>query len=128
MTVHTASLALALVAGILFSAGVYLLLQRALTRVIIGLALMAHAGNVVFLVAGGASGEPAFITKKGAVPANVVDPLPQAFALTAIVISFAVTALLLALAYRSFVLTHDDTVADDVEDRRIARLAEADPE
>jgi multicomponent Na+:H+ antiporter subunit C len=47
--------------------------------------------------------------------------MPQALALTAIVISFGLTAFLLALAYRSWQLTGDDLVEDDVEDRRIAR-------
>jgi multicomponent Na+:H+ antiporter subunit C len=49
--------------------------------------------------------------------------MPQALALTAIVISFGVGALLLALAYRSWQLTGDDLVEDDVEDRRIAAEA-----
>ena len=53
----------------------------------------------------------------------MADPLPQALALTAIVISFGITAFLLALAYRSWVLRSDDEVEDDVEDRRIAKLA-----
>jgi multicomponent Na+:H+ antiporter subunit C len=51
---------------------------------------------------------------------DLADPLPQALALTAIVISFGVTALLLALAYRSWLLTSDDEVQDDVEDRDVA--------
>jgi multicomponent Na+:H+ antiporter subunit C len=51
---------------------------------------------------------------------DLADPLPQALALTAIVISFGVTALLLALAYRSWLLTSDDEVQDDVEDREVA--------
>ena len=55
---------------------------------------------------------------------EVTDPLPQALALTAIVISFGITAFLLALAYRSWVLHRDDEVEDDLEDRRIARLGE----
>ncbi len=49
------------------------------------------------------------------------DPLPQALALTAIVITFALTTFLLALGYRSYVLVGHDEVQDDVEDRRIAR-------
>jgi multicomponent Na+:H+ antiporter subunit C len=49
-------------------------------------------------------------------------------ALTAIVISFGVTAFLLALAYRSWVLTHDDEVEDDVTDRLIARGGISDEE
>jgi multicomponent Na+:H+ antiporter subunit C len=57
----------------------------------------------------------------GSGPAS--DPLPQALALTAIVITFGVSAFLLALAYRSWLLTRSDEVEDDVEDRRIAELA-----
>ena len=51
------------------------------------------------------------------------DPLPQALALTAIVITFGVTAFLLALGFRSWQLTSDDRVEDDVEDRLVARRA-----
>jgi multicomponent Na+:H+ antiporter subunit C len=53
------------------------------------------------------------------------DPLPQAFALTAIVISFGLTLFLLALARRQAQLTGDDLVEDDLEDRRIAIETEA---
>ena len=56
-------------------------------------------------------------------PADFSDPVPQALALTAIVITFAVTTLLLAFAYRSWLLTQDDEVEDDVGDRAIARSA-----
>src|SRR3546814_9439714 len=53
-------------------------------------------------------------------PCGFADPLAQAFALTAIVISFGVSALLLALSYRSWILTGKDEVEDDVADRAIA--------
>ena len=110
---------LALTVGVLFSAGTYLLLSRTLTRIIIGLAILSHAANLLLLIAGGRAGEVPII---GGNSAEFTDPLPQAMALTAIVISFGVTAFLLALAYRSWTLTHDDEVEDDVEDRRIGRL------
>ena len=54
------------------------------------------------------------------------DPLPHAMILTAIVITFGMTAFLLAMAYRSWYLTGHDEVQDDVEDRRIMRQAEQD--
>jgi multicomponent Na+:H+ antiporter subunit C len=57
--------------------------------------------------------------------AELSDPLPQAFALTAIVISFGLTLFLLALARRQAQLTGDDLVEDDLEDRRIAIETEA---
>ena len=114
---------LALLVGVLYASGVYLLLQRTLTRIILGLALLGHGANLLLLLAGGRAGRAPLVgsTTEG----RVSDPLPQAMALTAIVITFGVTAFLLALAYRSWVLRRDDEVEDDVEDRRIARLAEA---
>lgn len=120
------SVVMAVLVGVLFAAGVYLLLQRALTRVLLGLALITHAANLLLLVAGGRAGAPPFVGPDGEVPDGVADPLPQAMALTAIVISFGVSALLLALAYRSYVLTRDDAVQDDAEDARIAALREHD--
>jgi multicomponent Na+:H+ antiporter subunit C len=112
---------LAIAAGALVAAGTYLLLQRALTRVLIGLAILGHAANLVLLIAGGRRGPAPIVSSTGAAPAGAADPLPQALALTAIVITFGVSAFLLALAYRSWSLTHDDEVEDDIEDRRIAR-------
>lgn len=119
-----ATVVMAVVIGIVFGTGVYLLLQRALTRILIGLTLLTHSANLLLLVAGGHAGRAPFIRDDGTVPRSVADPLPQAMALTAIVIAFAVSALLLALAYRSYVMTRDDAVQDDVEDRRIRHLAE----
>ena len=111
----------ALAVGLLYALGTYLLLQRQLTRIVIGLALMAHGANLLLLLAGGRAGRPPFVG--GGEVGGVADPLPQALALTAIVITFGVAAFLLALAYRSWVIDRDDEVEDDVEDRRIARLA-----
>ena len=112
----------ALIVAALTAAGVYLLLQRTLTRIILGLGLLGHAANLLLMVVGGPAGFAPII---GTFPDGepVSDPLPQALALTAIVISFGITAFLLALAYRSWVINRDDDVEDDVEDRRIARLA-----
>jgi multicomponent Na+:H+ antiporter subunit C len=101
------NLTLALLVGVLYTVGTYLLLQRTLTRVVIGLGLLGHGANLLLLQAG--------------------DPLPQAMVLTAIVITFGVTAFLLALAYRSWVLHGEDEVQDDVEDRRLARLSHEHP-
>ncbi len=111
----------AVVVGVLYAVGAYLMLQRTLTRIVIGLAVMGHGANLLLLMAGGRAGRAPIV---GAGEAPVSDPLPQAMALTAIVITFGVAAFLLALAYRSWLLRHDDKVEDDVEDRRIARLAE----
>ena len=116
-------LVLALLVGALFAGGTYLLLQRTLTRIVLGLALMGHGANLLLLLAGGRAGRAPLIGDE-VDPANAgfADPLPQALALTAIVITFGISAFLLALAYRSWVLRAEDEVEDDVEDRRIAGL------
>lgn len=111
---------LALVAAILFSLGTWLLMQRRLTRIIIGVGLLGHGANILLVTAGGPSGRSPIIGASDA-GSTYADPLPQALALTAIVITFGVTALLLALGFRSWQITRDDRVEDDVEDRRIAR-------
>ncbi|MFN7150820.1 MAG: sodium:proton antiporter [Microthrixaceae bacterium] len=109
---------LAATAGLLFAIGTYLVIQRKLSRIIIGIGLLTHGANVLFLMSG-RRGLPPLV---GAGPDDdFSDPLPQAMSLTAIVISFGVTAFLLALAYRSWVLTDDDEVEDDVTDRLISR-------
>ncbi len=108
---------MAATAALLFGFGTYMLLQRKLRRIVIGLGILAHGGNVLFLGAG-TPGLPPFIGSGDR--KDFADPLPEALILTAIVISFAVTIFLLALAYRSWVLTGDDEVEDDIEDRRVA--------
>jgi multicomponent Na+:H+ antiporter subunit C len=117
----TGNLTLALLIGVLYATGTYLLLQRTLTRVVLGLGLLGHGANLLLLAAGGPSGAVPFVGRTdGAAGQGTADPLPQAMVLTAIVITFGVTAFLLALAFRSWVLTGQDEVQDDVEDRRIA--------
>jgi multicomponent Na+:H+ antiporter subunit C len=114
--------ALAVTVGVLFAGGTYLLLQRTLTRIILGVSLYGHAVNVLLLLAGGRAGAPAFIAEDAG---RYVDPMPQAMALTSIVITFGIVAFLLALAYRSWTLTGDDEAEDDIEDRRIAAQVRA---
>lgn len=115
------SVLLALTAAVLFGLGTWLLLQRRLTRIIIGIGLIGHGTNILLITSGGGVGIPPVIGKGD--PDDFADPLPQALALTAIVITFGVTAFLLAMAYRSWQLTNDDVVDDDLEDRLVtARL------
>ena len=116
---------LAATAALLVGIGTYLVLQRELSRIVIGLGILAHAGNVLFL-SSGSPGLPPFVGSGS--PRGFADPLPEALILTAIVISFAVTIFLLALAYRSWVLTGHDEVEDDLEDRRVAAGALTDEE
>lgn len=120
----TPSLMLVLLVAVLVGCGVYLLLERTLTRVIIGAALITHGINVLILLAGGRAGGSPIIGDTA--PEDMSDPLPQAFVLTAIVISLALTAFVLAMAYRSWQLNGHDEVQDDLEDRRIASMAAID--
>lgn len=110
---------LALVTAVLFGCGTWLLMQRRLSRIIIGLGLLAHGANLLLVTAGWFDGRAPIIDSAEDGP--YTDPLPQALALTAIVITFGVTAFLLSLGYRSWQLTFDDRVEDDVEDRLLGR-------
>jgi multicomponent Na+:H+ antiporter subunit C len=114
------TLLLVLTAAFLCACGTYLVLSRQLSRVIIGIGLVGHGVNILLVLSGGDGGEPAFA---GGDSARFADPLPQALVLTAIVITFGIIAFLLALAYRSWQVTANDEVEDDIEDRRIAREA-----
>jgi multicomponent Na+:H+ antiporter subunit C len=101
----------AIAAGLLMAAGVYLILQRGLLRVIIGFVLLGHAANIIVVAAGGMRLRAAAILD-GADPDTMADPLPQAFVLTAIVITFGITVYLLAVARAG----GDDDPAGDTYD------------
>lgn len=114
-------LVLVILAVVLVGVGVYLLLERSLSRIVIGVALVGNGVNVLFLVAGGGPGAAPLYVDGELV--SYSDPLPQAMVLTAIVITLGVTAFVLAMAYRSWQLNGNDEVQDDLEDRRLARRA-----
>jgi multicomponent Na+:H+ antiporter subunit C len=92
-------LLLAITIGVLIACGISLVLRRDLTFVALGIGLLGSGVNLLLLVAGRARGAPALVTD-GAAGEAVANPLPQAFVLTAIVIGFAVVALVLAVARR----------------------------
>ncbi|MET8232364.1 Na(+)/H(+) antiporter subunit C [Micromonospora sp. NPDC005298] len=114
------TLMLVLVVAVLVGCGVILLLERSMTRILLGVILLGNGVNLLILLGGRAGGAP--IVGTGPVD-DMSDPLPQAMVLTAIVITFGLTAFLLAVAYRSWYLTGDDEVPDDLEDRQIIRRA-----
>ncbi|MFQ4148674.1 Na(+)/H(+) antiporter subunit C [Arthrobacter sp. LAPM80] len=114
------NLTLLLVMGVLYAVGIYLLLERSLTRVLLGLMLLANATNLLLLATGGYAGL-APIYNKNIPPTEFNDPLPQAFILTSIVISFSVTAFMLSLIYRSWLLNRADHIQVDSEDLRVAK-------
>ncbi|GGA42195.1 Na(+)/H(+) antiporter subunit C [Psychrobacillus lasiicapitis] len=88
--------------GFLFMAAVYLILSRSLLRIIIGTGLLSHGTHLLLLTMGGLGGKAAPVLTEGVTVKDYVDPLPQALILTAIVISFGVTAFSLVLAYRTY--------------------------
>ncbi len=111
----TISLTLVVVMAALVACGVYLLLERSLTRVVLGFLLIGNGINLLILLMTGSPGI-APIVEDGVAAEAYTDPLPQALILTAIVITFAVSAFLLALIYRSWRLANADDVSDDADD------------
>lgn len=120
------SLAVLLAASALYAGGVWLLISRSLLRVILGVALVGHGSVLLLVVAAGEPGEPAF-AGDSVEATTVTDPLPQALGLTAIVITFALIAFLLALTWRSKAVLGSDHIPLDREDRRIALPREQTP-
>ncbi|QUG42499.1 Na(+)/H(+) antiporter subunit C [Psychrobacillus sp. INOP01] len=94
--------------GFLFMAAVYLILSRSLLRIIIGTGLLSHGTHLLLLTMGGLGGKSAPVLADGIT--DYVDPLPQALILTAIVISFGVTAFSLVLAYRAYKVVGTDNM------------------
>ena len=124
MTAIAPNLSLVVVAGFLIATGVYLLLERALTRLLLGIVLASNGVATLYLVVSGPAKGAPFV---GSRPAEEMsDPLPQAMVLTAIVIALASVAFVLSLAYRQWRITGSDDVPDDAEDELIKRLAERD--
>jgi multicomponent Na+:H+ antiporter subunit C len=98
----------------MIAAGVTLLLERSLVRVLAGVITLGNGVNLLIVTTSGDAGRPPFTGTAG-----MADPLPQAMVLTAIVITLGVTAFLLAMVHRSWQLTGSDEVQDDTEDRRV---------
>jgi multicomponent Na+:H+ antiporter subunit C len=113
------TLALVGTGGTLLAAGTVLLLSRPLTRIVV----LGNGANLLLLATSGPASRAPLLAP-GAQPQNLADPLPQAFILTAIVITLAMTAFLSAMAYRAWQLSGTDDVQDDIEDRRVAHRAE----
>jgi multicomponent Na+:H+ antiporter subunit C len=109
--------AFVLITGLFAAAGIYLILSRALIRMVIGVVLLGNAVNLLIFVAGRLSrGAPPILPGSGSVrAADIVNPLPQALILTAIVIGFAMFAFLAALALRAY----QQMDADDTDHMRL---------
>ncbi|MCB1455006.1 MAG: Na+/H+ antiporter subunit C [Nitratireductor sp.] len=110
--------ALVLLVTAFFAVSIYLLLSRHVIRMLLGVALLGNAVNLLIFTAGRLTREvPPIIGINDSVPqAATANPLPQALILTAIVISFSFFAFLLVLAYRAY----QDLGTDDTQDMRLA--------
>jgi multicomponent Na+:H+ antiporter subunit C len=94
---------MAIVVGVLFAAGTYLILRPNLIRIVLGMGLYSNAVNLLMITCGGYNQKLAApFAPKGADTAALMDPLPPDIILTAIVISFAVGALFLTICYRVY--------------------------
>jgi multicomponent Na+:H+ antiporter subunit C len=103
-------LVLALVVGVLYGAGFYLILRRSLFKIILGLSLLSNAANLLIFASAGLTraAAPLIGSDEKTLNAPYADPLPQALILTAIVITFGVTAFALLLVFRTYHATGTD--------------------
>ncbi len=112
-------LLVALGIGVLAACGIYLILRARIFDVVLGLTLLSYGVNLFIFFMGRLAVGKAPIIKDG-VPLNLAsyaDPLPQALVLTAIVISFGMTAVLLAIAVRAHIENGHDHVDEDAENK-----------
>jgi len=107
---------MAFLIGVLASVGVYLMLHRSATRIILGIGMLGNAVNLLIVAVGGDAGTAPIVGREG----TPSDPVPQALVLTAIVIGFGIISILLAIAYRSWTIDGNDEVEDDIHDRQVA--------
>lgn len=121
----TADLVSLVVIGGLTACGVYLLLSRNLTRMLLGLLMLSNAVNLLLLSVGGKAGNPPVRGRTSGDRTTTADPLAQGMILTAIVITLGVAAFVLALIYRSYRFTTEEDLPNDPEDIRVAELGEA---
>jgi multicomponent Na+:H+ antiporter subunit C len=104
-------LLLAIVAGVLYATGLYLMLRRRLAQLIIGLSLVSNGSNILILSAAGVTRSSPPLITNGVPLESFADPVPQSLILTAIVIGFGVLAFSLVLAHR----VHQSTGSDDID-------------
>jgi multicomponent Na+:H+ antiporter subunit C len=107
---------MAIVIGVLFASGIYLMLRRSIVKLAIGLVLMSQSANLlIFTAAGLTRGNPPLVPEgESSPPIPFADPLPQALVLTAIVIGFGVLAFTLVLVKR----VYQTVGTDDMDEMR----------
>ena len=112
-------LLLAIVAGVLYATGLYLMLRRRLAQLIIGIGLLSHGSNLLILTAAGVTRGRAPLATPGAAvsAATFADPVPQSLILTSIVIGFGVLSFALVLAHRVQRSMATDDIDEIVQER-----------
>ncbi len=104
---------LSILTGLLFAAGVYLILHRDFTKLVMGIVIIGNATAIFIFVAGRIVRQSApFLDEKGSVPEAFADPVPQALILTALVIGFGIQAFALLL----FKKVYDIPDIEEVDD------------
>ena len=101
---------LAIIIGLLYAAGIYMMLRRSMVKLIIGLILLGNGANMlIFLLGRIVKGEPPIIEDTAKVLTGIyADPVPQALILTAIVISFGLQAFAIILVKRAYKVVKTD--------------------
>lgn len=107
------NLIIAVITGLLFGSSIYLMLNRSFFRLIIGVILFGY-GSVFFLfsVTGVTKNSPPLLSEEAFIPDQLADPLPQALALTAIVISIGVQIFVIILLKK----TYENVDTEDIDD------------
>lgn len=129
----SASMTLVILMSLMYGVGIYVMLERSLTRFLIGFLLVGNATNILIFIMSGPSGNAPIVTGTPE-DAYMTDAVPQVLMLTAIVINFGVTAFILALIYRTWWLaqlgdegdTLTDEHAEDTEDDMDVTFAQVD--
>ncbi|WP_068154859.1 Na(+)/H(+) antiporter subunit C [Rhodococcus phenolicus] len=118
---NSANIALLAAVGVLTATGVYLLLERSIIKMLLGLLLIGNGINLLILTLGGSSGSAPIVGTTNELHETMADPLAQAMILTAIVITMGIAAFVLALTYRSYTIRARDEVENDPEDTKVSR-------
>lgn len=101
---------LAIMTGLLYASGIYMMLRRSLVKLIIGLILIGNGANLlIFLLGRIAKGKPPIIPEDSKIFVDAfADPVPQALILTAIVISFGLQSFAIILIKRAYKVVKTD--------------------
>ena len=99
------ALIISILVGLLFTAGLFLIMKRNILEVLLGTLLLSHGVNLLLIAMGGwaPDGKPPILESGESLPPSAyADPLPHALILTAIVIAFGITSFLVVIVLRGF--------------------------